>query len=330
VSAVADDGAPRAGGLGPMPGTDVAEAIKVVLGATPGLAAVPQLPARGVEAGALGRSLTLLDGLAADLQPAGWRLTDHPGVDARRARSLLARDLETLEDEAQGFDGVLKEQVVGPWTLAASVELPRGERVLADHGARRDLAESFAAGLGKHLAVVRRRVPGASLVVQVDEPSLPAVLGAQVRTASGYGRYRRVELAEADALLRPVVAAIEGAGAVAAARVPSDLPVRLLRGAGFGALATDLLAVRHEDEWAEALEGGTALWLGAVDPAAPQEQRAPRRALRELVARLGFAVPAVADRLGVTPTRGLEDVTPHAARTALRTVAAIAADRLEE
>ena len=99
-------------------------------------------------------------GLGADLQPAGWRLTDASGIDHRRARSLLAQDLDTLEELGQGYAGPFKIQVAGPWTLAATVEKPRGDKVLSDHGARRDLAQALAEGLAGHVADVRRRVPG--------------------------------------------------------------------------------------------------------------------------------------------------------------------------
>ncbi len=71
--------------------------------------------------------------LAADLQPAGWRLTGSSaasGVDHRRARSLLAQDLDQVEEQAQGYAGAFKIQVAGPWTLAATVEKPRGDKVL--------------------------------------------------------------------------------------------------------------------------------------------------------------------------------------------------------
>ncbi len=84
-------------------------------------------------------------------------------------------------------------QVAGPWTLAATVERPRGDRLLADHGARRELAQALAEGVRGHVADLRRRVPGATLLVQVDEPVLPAVLAGQVPTASGFGRHRSVD-----------------------------------------------------------------------------------------------------------------------------------------
>ncbi len=43
-------------------------------------------------------------------------------------------------------------------------------------------------GCAPHVAAVRRLVPGAELVVQVDEPSLPTVLLGRLPTASGWGR----------------------------------------------------------------------------------------------------------------------------------------------
>ena len=106
-----------------------------------------------------GRALAVVSDLGADLQPAGWRLTDAPGIDHRRARSLLAQDLDALEEQAQGYAGTFKVQVAGPWTLAATVEKPRGDKVLADHGARRDLAQALAEGVRDH---VRRPAPPAA------------------------------------------------------------------------------------------------------------------------------------------------------------------------
>ncbi|MDQ4008739.1 MAG: methionine synthase, partial [Actinomycetota bacterium] len=138
-------------GVGSMPGEDVAEVVRVVLGELGDLPFLPELPARGAGATMTGRAVALLAGLGADLQPAGWRLTDAPGRDHRRARSLLAQDLDVLEERAQGYAGAFKVQVAGPWTLAATVERPRGDRLLADHGARRELAQSLAEGVGSHV-----------------------------------------------------------------------------------------------------------------------------------------------------------------------------------
>lgn len=318
----------RATGVGSLPGEGYAESVKSVLGTLDDLAFVPELPARGVGAQMIGRSLAFLEGLGADLQPGGWRLLDASGVDHRRARSLLAQDLDVVEELAQGRQGAVKQQVAGPWTLAATVELQRGEKVLSDHGARRDLAHALASGLTDHVASLRRRFPGAELVLQVDEPMLPAVLSAQVPTSSGFGRYRTVHPPEADALLRVVVDAVRAAGAspVVHSCAP-DLPVTLLRGAGFDAISFDLSLDTPSggDAWAEAFEAGTDLWPGilpstdaALDPAAS------RRTLEAWFDRLGFAEDAWHDRVVVTPSCGLAGATPAHARQVLAELAALA------
>jgi methionine synthase II (cobalamin-independent) len=316
----------RATGIGSLPGDQYAEAVKTVLGTLPDLAFVPELPARGVTAQMVGRSLAVLDGLGADLQPAGWRLLDASGVDHRRARSLLAQDLDVVEELAEDREGAVKQQVAGPWTLAATVELQRGEKVLSDHGARRDLAHALASGVADHVASLRRRFPSSPIVLQVDEPALPAVLAAQVPTSSGFGRYRTIDAPEADALLRVVVDAVRDAGGTPVVHCCApDVPVALLAGAGFDAVALDLSLVPPTDPWAEAFESGTDLWLGglpstdaALDPAQV------RRRVESWMDRLGFGEAAWHDRVVVTPACGLAGATPAFARRVLAEAAALA------
>ena len=166
----------HATGIGSMPGTDFAESMQIVLD-TVGLAFVPELPVRGVHAGMIGRTLAVLDGLEADLQPDGWRIGVGEGSDVRRARSLLAQDLDVAEELAQEHDGPIKIQVTGPLTLAATVERPRGDKMLADHGARREISESLAEGLRSHVADVRRRFARSELIGRAScrERVLPTV-----------------------------------------------------------------------------------------------------------------------------------------------------------
>jgi methionine synthase II (cobalamin-independent) len=302
-----------------MPGEDYAESLRVVVGETGGLVAIPELPARGAHAAMIGRSLTLLDSLGADLQPAGWRLTDHEGRDQRRARSLLAQDLDVVEEQLQDHDGSLKQQVAGPWTLAALVERPRGDKILGDPGARREVAESLAEGVRSHVADLRRRAPRADLILQVDDPMLSAVLAAAVPTASGFGRHRSIDAPAADALLRLLTSAITDAGARPVVHCcASDVPVALLAGAGFGALSFDLALARPDDAWAEALESGVDLWPGAVPSVdAKASERDVRRRVKAFLERLGFDAEELADRLVVTPSCGLAGASPAWARTAL-------------
>ena len=120
----------------------------------------PSCRPAGAYAGLIGRSTALLAGLAVDLQPAGWRLTDGSGRDHRRAINTLRSDLDLLEEHAQGYAGPLKYAVAGPWTLAATMERPRGDRVLADYGARRDLAQSLAEGVADLIVEMRPTAAG--------------------------------------------------------------------------------------------------------------------------------------------------------------------------
>ncbi len=222
-------------GIGSLPGTDAAEALRLVLGELPLLPHLPELPARGVGAEMLGRTAALLVELPVEVQPSGWRLTARPGRDLRRAKDLLERDLDSLQELAAGWDGAFKLQATGPWTLAAGLELPSGHRVVSDAGAVRDLAASLAEGLAAHVADVSRRLPAARLVVQLDEPGLPAVLGGRVPTPSGYGTVRAVEATVVEQTLRDVLAAAPEGGRVRALlrRRPADRPVpRDRRGRG--------------------------------------------------------------------------------------------------
>ena len=139
-----------------MPGVDFGAAVRLVVDQLPDLPHLPELPDRGTVADLTGRGVATIGELGFDLQPAGWRLTDAPGVDHRRARSLLAQDLDVLEEELQDYRGQLKVQVAGPWTLASTIEKPRGDKVLSDLGARRELAQALAEGVRLHLADVQR------------------------------------------------------------------------------------------------------------------------------------------------------------------------------
>ena len=81
------------------------DAIKIAFAECPDLPYLPELPARGPYAQMIGRSTAFLAGLAVDLQPAGWRLTDASSRDHRLAISTLRADLDLLEEHAQGYQG---------------------------------------------------------------------------------------------------------------------------------------------------------------------------------------------------------------------------------
>ena len=236
-----------------------------------------------------------------------------------------------LEAQAQGYEGRLKIQVTGPWTLAATVEKPRGDRVLSDHGARRELAQGLAEGLREHVADVRRRVPGAELLVQVDEPALPSVLAGEVPTASGLHRHRSVDRPEASALLEEVFTAVGDSGAVPVAHCcAADVPVDLLVGAGARGVSVDLavLAASAYDDVATLLEKGAPVLLGVVpatDPSTPLDDKVLAERVLRFLDMLGLDPATVGDSLAVTPSCGLAGASPAYARTALGQTRALAA-----
>jgi methionine synthase II (cobalamin-independent) len=319
-----------ASGVGSMPGDDFAESVRIVFDRLPDLPHLPELPARGATASMTGRALAVMAGLGVDLQPAGWRLTDAPGIDHRRARSLLAQDLDTFEELTQGYSGELKIQVAGPWTLAATVEKPRGDKVLADHGARRELAQALAEGLTEHIADVRRRVSGATtLLVQVDEPALPGVLGARVPTASGFGRHRAVHPPEASAALEWVLDAVTAAGGVPVVHCcASDAPLALLRGAGARGISIDLdvLAPAAYDALAQAVEDGDRVFLGAVPTAEPSTKPTEKSVTERVLRLLDMLGLEPGTGLVLTPACGLAGATSAWSREALALVRTAAAN----
>nr|WP_304940976.1 methionine synthase [Streptacidiphilus sp. PB12-B1b] len=310
---------PGATGVGSMPGTDAREAAKTVTGSLGALPHLAELPARGPGADMTGRSLGLLVELFARVEPSGWRFGDRPGRDTRRARSWLGEDLDALEEFTQGWTGPLKVQAVGPWTLAASVELHRGEKALADPGAVRDLTASLAEGLRLHLAELRRRVPGAQPLLQLDEPSLPMVLAGQVPTASGWQRLRAIDRQVAEERLRGLVQALD-VPVVVHCCAP-QVPIGLLRRAGAAAVSLDaaLLTERDDDAIGEAVEEGTVLLAGVVPSVGPalSDPAGSVSGVRTLWRRLGLDPALLARHVVVTPSCGLAGASPAYARQAL-------------
>jgi methionine synthase II (cobalamin-independent) len=321
---------PTATGIGSLPGTDTGAAHRLVFAELPALPHLPELPGRGVGADMIGRGIALLVDLYAEVQPSGWRLADRPGRDHRRAESFLRQDLDFLEENTQGYEGPLKLQAVGPWTLAATIELHYGDRMLADIGAARELSQSLTEGLRRHIAEVQQRVPGAQILLQLDEPALPGVLRGTVPTASGFGRLNAVEEAVARETLRDLIDAV--GVEVAVHCCAPGVPFELLRRAGvrylsFDASAIDTPNAQRDEQLGEAVEAGLTLMLGlvpSVDPPVRPNVTSLLQKIRSLT-RLGFGLDKLAEAVVVTPTCGLAGATPPYARQAL-----VAAQRTAE
>ncbi|BCT76799.1 hypothetical protein SCMU_26410 [Sinomonas cyclohexanicum] len=291
--------------LGDWPGTDPLEAAKAIRGelGTPHLPVLAELPQRGVGSDAIGRTALLLADLHADVQPHGWRIVPRPGRDAQRAESALSTDLNVLADVAGSEERSaeqLQVRILGPLSLMAGLYLGSGERVLADHGARRDIAQSLAAGVVPFLERVSRAVPGTRLTVQLDEPDAARVLGGLLPTASGYRTLRSVPSEEARAAWATVSEALHGAGAEAVVvNLPAwEAPIGRVLAAGADGVSLPLadLTVPQWEELASAVRrarmarraparrrsarphgGARRAHCAAVAPARPSLLRARRR-----------------------------------------------------
>lgn len=310
-------------GIGSWPGTDLTDALKITFAECPDLPYLPELADRGPHADLIGRGTALLTGLGIDLQPAGWRLTDISSRDHRRAVATLRSDLDQLEEIAEGYAGPLKIGVAGPWTLAASLEHPRGDRVLPDTGARRDVVQSLEQGIVELTAELARRLPDTTLIIQLDEPSLPAVLGGDIATASGLARHRAVDIPEVSTAYSRLVERLGGVPVVVHCCAPGA-PIPLLTSAGVLGLALDLglLGTADWDALGAALEQGHWLLAGALpttDPSAGRTADQVAAAVLGPLRRLELP-PESSTHTVVTPACGLAGFSRTAAISALRTV----------
>ena len=331
-------------GVGSLPGTDPVEAMRLVFGELPDLPHLAELPARGPGADLTGRTAALLVDLPAEVAPAGWRFTARPGRDLRRAQSLLSADLDALEEAAAGYQGPLKIQACGPWTLAATIELTRSQDpALADPGAVADLTASLAEGVTAHVTDVRNRVPGAHVLLQLDEPALPAVLAGDVPTASGLNRLPVPEASSLEAGLGAVIRAAATFTVVHCCAM--SVPFGMIKSAGADGAGCDLGKLRRieEDALAEAVEAGLGILAGVVPATAGQEAAAgsgteragarqppsPRETAERVIEvwrRMGWPTarggpgtgPAdVAGQVVLTPACGMAGATPGYARAAM-------------
>ena len=283
---------------------------------------LPELPARGPGADLVGRAA----GAARrpSRRPAAGRLAAGRPAGPRPApvrRPGCAQDLDVLAEVAEDYAGPVQDPVLpGPWTLAAAPPPARGWSVPSSTpGACATSSASLAEGLARHVAEVRRLVPGAEVVVQLDEPSLPG--GARRRAA-----HRRAGTARLRAVDEPV--AVDGlrlcwrrprGGAVAALVhcCAADAPVEVSGPAGADGLSLDVVAARSSRLGAGGRRGrepASALWAGrGADrggAAAPWRPPPTRSGAGGALGRRGLARPRSTPPLGsavgrVTPACGL-------------------------
>lgn len=289
----------------------------------------------------IGRGLALLARVAPEFAgettATGWRLagrvTDAGSRAMRRSDSWLTQDFDVAEERYQGASAV-KVSVAGPWTLAANVELRNGHRLLADPGAMRDLRAAYPELITELARRVGRVWPRA--VLQIDEPSLPAVLEAGITTPSGLDAYRSVSAEVArDALAEAVAAAHDADAAVVMHCCAVAAPLQLLRGVGADALSLDLTKQtadgrggHDEEQLGSLLESDTSLVAGVIGwavegPVAPVN--ATVADVMALLDRLGIPLDSCASRLAVSTPCGLAGASPAGAAKVTIRAAEVAA-----
>ncbi|WP_262365418.1 vitamin-B12 independent methionine synthase [Gordonia sp. OPL2] len=308
-------------GVGSMPGTDPREAAAIVNGELD-LAHLAELPARGQGADMVGRMAAVLVDLPMDAGTWGYRLAGRGSSVARRARDFLNADLDAVEElwDTAGFIGTdrpFKLQVCGPFTLSASVELPAGHKVLRDRGAWRDVIASTAEGVAQLVGEVHRRL-GATVVVQLDEPMIGAVLDGAVRPLTRFDTIPAVPLPEvadalgglADTVGRPVIVH-------SCARPRWDLVDRL-RQVAWSLDVTDPTS-DDLDGIGSLIDRGGILLAGCVPSSGDRRVRAETVAtgLAALIDRIGLDRKVLSQNVIVTPTCGLAGATSDWATTAL-------------
>ncbi|WP_026449201.1 methionine synthase [Actinopolyspora mortivallis] len=314
--------------VGSMPGTDSLEAARIVAGELPELTPVPELPSRGIGADVIGHTAGMLRDLAVEVVPSGYRVARAAGRDHRRAVDLLRWDLDAMEavTSAEAESRLVKVQVAGPWTLAAGIELERGHRVMTDHGALRDFTESLVEGVREHVAQLAFRT-GARVLVQLDEPTLPAVLAGDLPTPSGYENVPAVPEPEAERVLTEVIRRLgeDRPGPVFVHCCARRPPVRLLHRAGAGVIGVDAAVLGSTsgelvEELGEAWDRGLTLMLGMVpttEPSTTPGVRELAEPARNFVRELGFPERILAEQVLPAPACGLAGSSPRWARRAL-------------
>ena len=295
----------RVSGLGVVPGVSSQEAAHVIAGECAEAPFVPLLPSRGPGADPIGRTGAIIALISSDFAietvPTGWRLTSVPGRDISRGQGFLSSDLDAMEEQFHQADSTLTISITGPVTWAASVEDPRGEKLIRDHGALREVTSALTNSIAELLEQLRRRFPSIELFVQIDEPLVMSAVTGAIPTASSLHTYVALDPQRLIGLWEPMFTTIGASGSryginASGGSAPlSDQLITSLLASG----TSRFYQVAESGLLGEVMESGREImWL--CNPA-----WSGNRSAQDIVARvtsLGFAVDKAADNALVTPS----------------------------
>lgn len=327
-------------GLGELPGTSMAVAADMVLGETGDLVHLPQLPARGLGSDAIGGTAALLEGIHVDRGPRSWIMTARPQLETRRAKDQIERDLAACEEVWDGKARAIKLQVTGPWTLAAQIELANGHRVITDRGALRDLTQSLVDGVREHAEYVARNIKTAhvggaytplsspKIVVQIDEPMLPEIIGGGLAGTSEFEEIAAVHSADVAERLHGMIEQLRGkfTSQVLLNQTGYVPDWEVARGSGADTVLVTLDQVRgnaQKDGFGQAISEGTRIGLGVTRPGDEVDELGDNpRELAVRIARffdeLGLDPALLASQVDVHPRSGIRSGTVVEAASAYR------------
>ncbi len=314
----------RVTAVGAWPGTQSHDATSLMRDLCVGLLQTPELPERGPGADMIGRTMGMLSAVANDFAvetvPTGWRMTSARGRDMRRADAFIGEDLDTIEEVCEGYDGDFKFQLIGPWSLAASVENRSGEKLLRDAGAVRDIASAVSYTITWATTEMRRRLPNANVMIQIDEPYVTDVLRGSVATQSGWSAHSPVEAVIVAETLQSIREAIDGTALVHCCA--DEVPFELFRKAGFSAPSWDVALVgpTAADHIGEQIDAGGFVVLG-IEPASVAAGVAR---VTELGARVGFHGEEWNSHIVLSPPCDLIDMSLSQARERMETLNKVA------
>lgn len=317
-------------GVGSMPGENPAESASIIVGEL-GFGHVAELPARGPGADMLGRTAAFLVDLSLDLVGNDYQLTAARSRITQRATGFLSADLDALE-EAWHRAGLIgsgqpcKIAVCGPFTLAGTVALRGGHKLVHDRGAWTDVLGSLAEGLANAAADLERRL-GCAAVVQIDEPLVDRVIVGQIAPLTRLDVNPPIPGPDVAKALGELVEYVERPAILH--HCGTRTPWELLHHNIFDGLSMDFSRVREADwdELGRFLDAGHTLLAGLVPTARPRSELPVEHAMAPLVQtidRIGFGRETLAKQIIVTSACGLAGADPGWATQALRLASAAA------
>lgn len=165
---------------GSLSGTDMRSTLQIIAGEAEPAFYLPVLPARGLPATALGRMTAFLPDMMWGFGVRTFVCGAQETRFHRAARSLLAQDMDLLEEivETENIgSGPLTVVLAGPVACLSHVELPNGHWMLTDAGAVRDLMEQYAEMVAELTRELARRTGRDPWIVMDESDAGPALCG---------------------------------------------------------------------------------------------------------------------------------------------------------